>query len=452
MTPGTPRPAQQPAAPPIVEVEEDVYSFEPANNGSGPTWCYGSTSLVRIGERVFASGMETLKDASPLNNCRWMLFAREPDGWKKVRVDPSGRTREPCPLVGFPDGRLFLSANPTIAKDPAARTGPARPEILQFRAADPEAAPRTLLPQWEGDPPFAEHSYRTFAADGENHGLILFQNIGYTHAEWSFLDREGAWRARGRIIWPRGADYEEPQPVRVCYPNVALRDRAVHFCGVSDIIEPNREWRAYKEGLTGRKGHYDFRRLFYTWTPDITAEPFAPWTEIASREKTSGSVSPGDLWVAPDGAIHVLWTEQAMDAHLRDRFYPGEKQSHALNYAVIRDGSVVRRQTLCLAEEGRSDEAPGTGRFQVTPDHRLFVLYYVSGKSAEGSPVSENRLVEIHTDGSVSPPIRVPLAQPFRRFFTATTRGGSPPSAAMELFGHRADTPQTMSYARIRLS
>ena len=100
---------------PVVEIEEDVYSYRPADNGAGPMWCHGSTCLVRIGETVFASGLETLADAEPLNNCRWMLFARTDRGWKKVGFDEFGRTREPCPLVGFADGPLFLSANPTLA-------------------------------------------------------------------------------------------------------------------------------------------------------------------------------------------------------------------------------------------------------------------------------------------------------------------------------------------------
>lgn len=59
---------------PVVEIEEDVYSFEPADNGAGPMWCHGSTCLARLGDNIFASGLETLKDARPLNNCRWMLF------------------------------------------------------------------------------------------------------------------------------------------------------------------------------------------------------------------------------------------------------------------------------------------------------------------------------------------------------------------------------------------
>lgn len=436
-------------AAPVVEVEEDLYSYASADNGAGPMWCHGSTCLVRIGEAVFASGLETIADAKPLNNCRWMLFARGEKGWEKVCVDESGRTREPCPLVGFPDGRLFLSANPTL--DANAYSGPARPEVLPFDASDPRAPARTLLPAWQGEPKFTEHSYRSFAADGPNHELILLQNVGYTHAEWSFLSRDGRWSAQGQLTWPWGAEYSKPQPIRVCYPNVALKDRAVHFCGVSDIVEPNETWRAFKKELTGREWDYDFRRLFYTWTPDVTSEPFRPWVEVASREKTCGWVTPGDMWIAPDADVHLLWTERALDERLREKFFPNARQSYTLNYAVLRDGQVQSRRTLLAAEEGKSNERPGRGRFHVTPDQRLFVFFYVSGSDASGKSISENRLLEIGSNSNISPAVRVPLQKPFTEFFTATVRAGSPPSQTLELLGTRQGSGNTISYARIRI-
>lgn len=436
---------------PVVEVEEDVYSYEPADNGAGPMWCHGSTCLVRMGDRVFASGIETLQDAKPLNNVRWMLFSRSEQGWKKVCVDESGRTREPCPVAGFQNGPLFLSVNPTLNTDVNAYSGPARPEILQFNPANPKTPARTLLPTWQGQPKFTEHSYRSFAADGPGRELILMQNVGYTHSEWAFLDRDGRWSAQGQLKWPWGAEYEKPEPIRVCYPNVALKDRAVHFCGVSDIVEPNLTWRAFKKELTGREWDYDFRRLFYTWTPDITREPFRPWVEIASREKTCGWITPGDLWIAPDGKVHIVWTERALDERLREKFFPEARQSQALNYAVLRDGKVLSRRTLLIAEEGKSNEQPGRGRFHVTPDGRLFVFFYVNGSDAEGQSISENRLLEIGSDGSVGPAIRVPLQKPFGSFYTATVRAGSPPSQTLELLGTRQGGGNTISYARIRI-
>lgn len=440
-----------PALQPVVEIEEDVYTYEPANNGAGPMWCGGSTCLVRIGEDVFASGIETIKGAKPLNNCRWMLFRRGPSGWEKLQADPSDRTREPSPLAGFPDGRLFLSANPTLVTNPETYSGPARPEILQLGAADPKAPWKAIFPGWAGTPKFTEHSYRSFAADGSNRELILFQNIDYTHAEWAFFDRAGKWSAQGKLIWPSAAGDNKPQPIRVCYPNVALKNRAVYFCGVSDIVEPNKEWRAYKKQLTGRDWDYDFRRLFYTWTADITSGKFNDWVEIASRDKTGGWISPGDLWVAPDGAAHIVWTERAIDERLRQKFFPAAKQSHSLNYAIVRDGKVVRRQTLVLAEEGGTKEIPASPRFQVTPENRLFLIHYVGGTDSNGQALSENRIMELRADGTVSESRRVPLKIPFTGYFTATVRAGSPPSNTLELLGHHAGKPMTLSYARIRL-
>jgi hypothetical protein len=435
---------------PIVEVEEDVYRSEPANNGAGPMWCSGSTCLVRTGGHVFASGLETLAQHKPLNNCRWLLFQRATSGWELQQADPTGRTREPCPLAAFHDGRLFLSANPTLTP-PDQYGGPARPEILQFDSARPKEPFQTLLPQWDGTPAFSEHSYRSLAADGARGELILLQNIGYAHAEWAFRDADGQWSAQGKLAFPWGAEYEKPEPVRLCYPNVMLKDRAVYFCGVSDIVEPNLQWRAYKKELTGQNWDYDFRRLFFTWTEDITQGKFHDWIEIASREKTCGWIFPCDLWVAADGVVHLLWSERALDTRLREKFFPEAKQSQALNYAQIRGGQVTGRRALVLAEEGAANLVAGAARFHVTPDQRLWVICYVSGTEADGKSVSENRLFELSADGTATEPVRIPLSQPFTSFFTATIRGGSPPADILDLLGVRAGGGNAISYARIRL-
>ena len=444
-------PARAEPPTPVVEIEEDVYSYKPADNGAGPMWCFGSTCLVRVGDDVFASGLETLEGVKPLNNCRWLLFRRQADGWRQIMADPIGRTREPCPLAGLPNGRLLMSVNPTLVEDLSTRAGPARPEVLLFDATEPEKGFQTIVPKWQGSPPFTEHSYRSFAADGGSDQLVLFQNIGYTHVEWTFRDAAGEWAAQGRLVWPWGAEYDKPQPIRICYPNVVLKDRAVHFCGVSDIIEPYNEWRAFKKELTGRDWDYDFRRLFYTWTPDVTKTDFHDWVEIASRDKTCGRVFPQDLWVDPEGLVHVLWTETATDTRLRDKFFPDVKQTHALNYALVRDGAVFRRETLLLGGEGASSEVATSGRFHVTPGNRLLVFYYVNGTDGDGKPVSENRVAELLSDGRKSAHVRVPLEHPMTSYFTATIRAGSPPSDTLELLGARVGGGSKISYARIRL-
>ncbi len=249
-----------------VEAEEIVYEYESANNGAGPMWCHGNTCIVRFGDHVVVSGLETLGDLEPLHNTRWMLFERTDKGWEMLLKDEKGRTREPSPLGLINDGKILLSVNPTLT-EPGSYDGPAEPQILQFDAKDISATYDTLKPDWEGNPEFTEHSYRSFAVDGPANELILFQNIGYSHAEWSFLDGDGNWRSQGKLTWPWEDDYGVPRAVRVCYPVVQLKDREVHFLGVSDIIEPNNTWKDYTKNFFRMKN-----RAMPSTTPSLKME------------------------------------------------------------------------------------------------------------------------------------------------------------------------------------
>lgn len=434
---------------PKVEVEETVYAFKPAQNGAGPMWCAGSTSLVRAGDKVFAAGLETLEGVPPLNNCRWVFLERDQQGWQKRWADPVGRTREPSPLVLVKNRNVLLSANPTLGRPPEPNGGPALPEIYRFPVEGSGEPDSRWQPRWQGQPRFTEHSYRSFAADPFTDSYILFQNIGYTHAEWTLVD--GSRTAQGQLRWPWGAEYDTPQPIRLCYPNVAIAGRAVHFFGVSDVLEPYQAWREHKRKLTGQAWDYDFRRLFYTWTPDAAKRPFADWIEIASRDKTGGFVWPCDLWVGARGEIHLLWTERAIDERLRETFFPQARQSHGLYYGVLRNGRWVRRATLVESTEQAPGPVASAARFHEAPGRRLFVAYYWSGKAPNGVALSENRVHEIGAHAAFSPPVTIPFAQPFTSYFTATPRAGSKPSRFLDMLGHRAGESSTISYARVRL-
>ncbi|MGI6610664.1 MAG: hypothetical protein ACOX4G_09160 [Limnochordia bacterium] len=385
-----------------VEVEDEVYSYIPANNGAGPMWCRGSTSLVRCNDQLFAAGLETIPDAKPLNNCVPLLFYRDDEGWKQV-YRGTARTREPSPVTCFDDGRLFLSVNPTLTA-PDTYNGPSEPRLLEFDASTPSSGFKTHLPVWVSEPSFTEHSYRSFAADATNHELILFQNIGYTHAEWAFYDRHGEWSAQGQLAWPWAKEYDEPGPVRICYPTVALQDRAVYFFGVSDVVEPYQVWRERKKEITGQAWDYDFRRIFFAWSDDIRSGQFHQWLEISSRDSTAGWLTPCDLSVDTDGNVHLLWIERALDERLRQEFYPLERQTHTLNYAIVRDGVILLRRVLHLADEKHPDEVPTEARFHVAPSGRLFVFYLIRYSTG-----LENRIMEVFTDGTASNPYVVPL-------------------------------------------
>lgn len=436
---------------PVVEVEEELYRFTPANNGAGPMWCAGSTCIVRTGDSLFASGLETLPDVKPLNNCRWMLFQRGATGWQKIFSDPDGKTREPSPLITLGKHNILLSANPTLGLAPEPNGGPARPELFRFNAAAPAKPPERMTPVWKGEPRFTEHSYRSFASDGASGHFMLLQNIGYTHAEWTFADKHGRWAAQGRLTWPWGAEYDKPQPIRTCYPAVAVKNKAVYFFGVSDVLEPYQAWREHKRKLTGQAWDYDFRRLFYTWTPDVTTQQFRPWVEIASRDKTGGFVWPCDLRVGPDNEVQLLWTERAIDERLRESFFPKARQSHGLYYGVVRDGELVAKQTILESTEDKPGLHGSAARFHEAPGRRLFVVFYASGVDEEGKAVSENRVFEISRDSKFSRSVRIPLAKPFTTYFTATTRAGSPPSSTLDMLGQRQGETAVMSYARVQL-
>jgi hypothetical protein len=437
---------------PAVEIEENVYTTAPANNGAGPLWCFGSTSLARLGEGVYASGIETLPDQKPLNNVRWMVFQRGAGGWQLMQADPTGRQREPCPLGVWADGRLLLSSNPTLTP-PGTYNGSAQPQVLLFDTRDLKAPPQVMLPQWEGAPAFSEHSYRGFTVDSQSREALLLQNVGYDKGYWSFLDRAGEWSRRGVLNMPWGAEFEKPAPIRIAYQQMALRDRAAHIMGISDIIEWVREWREYKLELNGGKTwDYDFRRLYYCWTPDVTAQPFGEWVKVADCDQTCGHIRNLDMWLDPQGRAHLLWLENSVwDKRVRDKFFLEVPQTFTLMYGIIEQGKVVRKTQLARGgEKQASQEIPGWGRFQATPDGRLFVFYYTSGVNAQGRAVSENRLLELYADGTFSPPVRVALQRPLTSFFTASERGGSAPSATLDLLGH-ASGVDGVCYARINL-
>ena len=229
-----------------VQIEEEIQTFAPADNGAGPLWCHGSTIVARRGDAVYVAALETLPDQVPLNNCRFLLYRRNDDGWALVYRDTTGRTREPSPVVLL-GGQLLVSANPTLA-DPGEYGGPAAPAVFRFDTADPEVDPVREKPVWRDEPPFSEHSYRTVVADG--HEVLYLQNTGYEKAHTSFRDKAGNWRDLPPLVWPQ--DDTSDQPLRLCYPNVVLHNRSAHFLGVGDIVEPVAAWKDAKREITGR--------------------------------------------------------------------------------------------------------------------------------------------------------------------------------------------------------
>lgn len=469
-----------------VEAEEVVYEYTDPKNGSGPFWCFGSSILARNKEDLFVSGIETLFSYTAeehrkqnymyhrsVNNIRWLLFRRDADGWKLQQADEKDRTREPSPIGLLADGRLLMSVNPTLDKDTTKASTLNQPAVLEFSTANPKAPARILQPAWEGNPRFNEHSYRTFAVDREHNEFVLFQNIGYTHSEWAFLDNKGQWKA-GKLQWPfYKNDSVTPfkaEQNRVNYPSVILRNREVHFFGNSSVNTWSRMQTLddFKktginnpDGLDGRKigGGGRFRIIHYSWTRDITKAPFAPWLEVNSTFENGGTMSASDMWLGLDGTAHLLWSTSPIALEYRDKYFPDIKRTWGLWYAQIKEGKIILKKPLLETGEGVPKTSQNdlldnytisAGRFQVLPGGRLMVIFFISGRDKQGKSRSENRIMEVYQDGTASQSELIPLKYPLSLYFTATPRGGSLPSETIDLVGRPATQSGNNQKAQVR--
>jgi len=422
----------------VVEVEEVVTRYTPANNGAGPLWCYGSTVIARQGSDVYLSVIETGKDVPPLCNTRWQLWHRTTDGWKIAQTEKEYRQREPCPIAIFHKGPVFLSVNPS-AEPPGVQYGRCRPQVLEFDSQNPAGSFKVHSPIWADGTHFTDHSYRGFAADGAN-GELLAVNINAQTGEQfvSYCDSEGRWHQKGKIKFP----------IRACYPQVALRDGAAHIMAIGDIVEPVEEWQKLKFEKLNRKWDYVFRRLFYTFTPDIRKAGFADPIEVDTVEETAGHIRNLDLYIDGEGAAHLLYLKRPHQyGFIRDKYFPGQAMTVRLAYMVIKGGKIVSKKTLAETAGDSKGLQPSFARFHIRRNGELHVIVASTSKSAGGLGNYVGRILP----GSAKPAfVRIGLKHPFGNFFTNTPRGGSEPSDVVDVFGIADDGPN-LRYARIRL-
>ncbi len=417
-----------------VLAEETIATCEPPNNGSGPLWCYGAPLIARVKDEVFVSIMETGADVPPLCNTRPRLFQRTPaGGWQMVWAPPQFREREPCPLVMLPRDRVFLSVNTSVTP-PGTRYGRCEPRLLEFSSRD-FSSPVEHTPPFPKTATFTDHSYRGIAADSRGGEILLLHIDAHTgQYHYSLLKNDGRWDAPGVISFP----------IRACYPQVLLRHRAASVLAIGDIVEPVEEWRQYKRERTQREWDYVFRRLFFTWTPNVLSEPFRPPLEVDNVDATGGHITNFDLWLDSSGVMHVLYLRQPTTPLLRDRYFPNLPLRTSLEHCTIREGQMLSRQTLMEGGEGLATDVPQYARFHSTNGRRLLVVF--AATRPDGTWYNA-LLPVVPRKGS---PQTFPLRQPFRVFFTATERGGSTPSRVIDLFGVAQDGRE-LRYAQVML-
>jgi len=429
---------------PRVEVEESVtpYLTEGRELSHWCLWGYGAPHLVRFGQEVFVSLIDTNSGLEPLCNNRWLLWRRGADGWRIVQQGDKYIEFQPCPLGVLADGRLLLSVNPH--ERPGGK-GRCHPQILQLSASDMTAEPRILQPAWPEDAEFLEHTYRGLGVDAATGEILLLSLLQEEEVYCAnFADSSGQWRDLGRMRFP----------IRACYPQVVLRNRTAHVLAIGDIHEPVKAYRELKGGKEGRFPGFVFRRLFYTFNPDVRHCVFGPALEVDSVEDSGGDIDNLDLHVDALGQVHVLYLRHPYtDELIRQRFFPDKRPTSQLIEAVIDSGRVVSRQVLLdqdapIAEGPMAGRklVPGFARYHLTPQGDLWTILYASGSGEEDMYLL--RLAPAPT-GSLIP---LGMKHPLSRFFTNTVRGGSAPSSTIDLFGgDQRSSPSQLRYARVVL-
>ena len=412
-----------------VVADETITITTRANNGSSPMWSAGAPLVVRENGNVWASLSVHDAEAPPYCNTHWELWRRPPEqAWEKVRQGPEASEREPCPIFWLNDESLVVSVHPKIVARDVHQGGEkswyCQPALAVYDPSRDDRAARLWVPDLGPSAPFAQHSYRGVGVDAEQGEFcqLIIDRGDVFRATWR--DRAGDWHPLAPPAFP----------IRACYPVVALRNRTAHVLAIGDIKEPNADWKAEKSRVLQREWDYVFRRLFYTWSPDLSAEPWREPIEVDSVEDTAGWMFNLDMLIDSQNRVHLLWIRRTIEhGFLRDRFFPGQPIVESVIHAVVEQGRVTARETL-LSREVSGDQDEGrnfsSGRFHALPDGRLIAV--LSTEVAQAGGASERGLLLQELDSqaqALQPPVRVTLARPLPAgwFFTNTTRGGSKP-------------------------
>jgi len=437
-----------------VVADEVITRFGDTKNGSNPLWAYGSRSIIRHANCVYAVVPEISLNLKPLCNTRWTLW-RRPDGgsWEQICAAPVFNEREPCLLALLPNGELLISTNPARSVNYTNPDGTSawfcEPQLVFLDPRQPHQPLRTITPEWSKRHTFTEHSYRALAVDMQSGHIFLAHQVlsgGSYDLAWVLMDSQGHQLHEGKLLYP----------MRACYHQVAAQGGTVSIMGLSDEIDPNQEWHEFKEELTGPGWDFDMRQIYFTHTPDLLRQSFAPIATVASRDETAGRTTNLDMYVDPAGDAHLLIIERNVwMCALRDRFFPCLPLTMALHYVRVRDGRVISRQTLSEVVEDMNaprpilppkgadcweyyrvdptwlgeNPKPVWATFHTDAEHGLHVLYTLQSGDDEQLWIRE-------VYPSASAPQRLVTELPLGCFNTPSLRNGCAPSNTIDLYGY----------------
>jgi len=152
----------------------------------------------------------------------------------------------------------------------------------------------------------------------------------------------------------------------------------------------------------------------------------------------------------------LVWQRTPIHPKLRDTYFPDIKRDWRLCYGALRDGKLLEKRVLLAGGETTGPMRPsgyiGHPRLHVTLDHTLYVICKLTGTTPATREQSGTYALRIGPDGTVSVPVRIPLARPITSaFFTATPRAGNRLTDAADLLiADTIDGRPVVRYARIR--
>ena len=422
--------------------DETIAVIPSAENGASPLWCFGSSIFVRDGEKLYLSLLHTDEGIPPSCNCHWEIWKRESGRWSTLFRGGMGMEREPCPLVRMAPGELILSTHSKLMEKPF-HDGKgdipwySKPGLIGIfpDEKDNDTAYHHYHPVFQNGAQFSDTSYRGIAVDPKNREVLLLviDQRGKEDFQVTWLKRDNKWESLPVLEFP----------IRACYPQVILRDEAAHVLAIGDIVEPVEEWQKMKFAQLNRKWDYVFRRLFYTWSPNLDEEAFNEPLEIDSVDETGGYMLNLDLYLDDWGHAHVLYLKKPYHYDfMRDRYFPGSEMTVSLEYAVIENGKVSKQKTIIEGSaeaefpHGKEQIHIWSGRLHPLSDGSLGVIYtgaWMDSESAEKTGMFFTRLSE---EGEVERTIPLPVRKTLNGlFFTNTGRSGSDVGDHLDIVG-----------------
>lgn len=443
-----------------------AFAYSDPLNGASALWNYPSTTIVREGNRVIASGIIHASWGAGVNNFSCLLGTRNDlgGGWNWIGVNRGGPTREPCPIaIDRVRSRLFMTTN--IPRDQQHPTSNTEPAILGWLTSNIGPAEATYVTPWwhrYSENLFNSYSRRSLAIHPARPELFSLQQTDGSHAEWVLRNYDTGNNTYGQIYWPIDIP-RKPVRLLVSYGASQLVGNSAHYLAVSNVEEPVSAWKSYMTSQGWGSSPSVFRRIFYTFTPSITTTPFGRWIELASLESTGGRMHPGDIRVEPDGTAHVVWTEWHVDPRLYGLLSSDIRQSQRLMYAKIDNGSIITRRTLVESFGGQEDAigpetppsanpgAPASARLHRLASGQLVVLYSIESAAQRWAPL-KNQMMFLGSDGEPGQVIDLPLSPALTTFVLANERAGSAPSNTIDILGAEEWDDNAVYYVRIQVN